>query len=160
MQRDERGTVIDVRDGMARIRVQPTTDCATCPHKGHCHEEEENPVLYWPVARFAQRPDGVENGLAASDAVIIRESSVPRFLLASLVYIVPLLGLISGAVAGDWSGGDMSAVAGGFIGLTIGGLIAFAIGRIGTWRGWWRLAVERLPVQPGSPDLITLNVGS
>ena len=129
----EHGTVVEVNHGVAFIRVRPSQECSACQLKGHCHDtEDQHPILRWPAPK----------GLVAGQRVIIRKTATSRLKLTSMVYGIPLVTLLAGALAGNAYGGDAGAIAGCVAGLAIGAAAVFVAGRAGTRKGTWTLAIE------------------
>lgn len=137
----EHGMVVGIRGGFAQIRVTPSSECNACALKRRCHTGEDGPVLHWPA-----------NGLEVGQEVTIRTTSAPRLLGAGLVYLVPLVAMLLGAAVGNLHSGDPGALVGCGVGLAAGAFVVVLVGRIGTRRGWWRLAVEPFS-PPKSADL-------
>lgn len=159
MPREERGTVIAVADGVARIRVIPSEACGACELRGRCHETGDGAVIHWPVfpSSTIPPPSGLaapveatgpvaatSGDLQAGDTVMIRKAGLPQIALALLVYGLPLVGLMTGATIGNGAGGERGAIVGAAAGTIVSGLIVLVLARIGTRQGWWSATVERM----------------
>ena len=135
-QDEERGTVLEIRHGIAYIRVNPTGECASCGLQEHCHDtEDKKPVLRWPAPK----------GLAVGQEVIVRKTATSQLKLTSLVYGLPLVTMTIGAYIGNGQTGDVGAIIGCAAGLVVGGAMVFAAGRFGTRKGVWTLSIEPAP---------------
>lgn len=106
------GTVIGMDAGVARVRLAPAPGCAGCGSRGAC-------------ASAAAKPQIVEVRLPSATTVgsevtlSIPESSV--VLAALLGYLLPIVGLMVGAVAAiGFVDSDLSAVIGAGAGFLLG----------------------------------------
>lgn len=144
-------TVVAVRDNWAQVECRRKSAC------GHCHQQESCGVGTLAKA-MPGRPQLLE--VALTTPVIVGQQiriGIPeRSLLTSalLVYMVPLLFLLLGAVAGkmastSWPVGEEPAEV---VGALCGGLLGFALARWGAKRlggGFYRPVMLglSLPVQ-------------
>lgn len=88
----EQGIVVRVEDGKAWVRTTPTSACEGCSAKGSCHsvgEEKEVRVLNSPGARVGDR-------------IVLCMDTGPLLRATFLLYVVPILSLLFGALAGEW----------------------------------------------------------
>lgn len=90
----ENGIVIQTTDATAWIKTNRTAACESCASRDSCggghHPSQEMTVE-------------VENtlGVAKGDHVVIGIETKPVMLLTFLVYVVPIICLVAGALAGD-----------------------------------------------------------
>lgn len=91
----ERGVIESVEGGKAVVRVQRGTSCASCEHRAACHLDSGKPLFI-----------EVENELEATAGDWVEISLPTRSLLklSFLVYFVPVLTLVAGALLGaEWA---------------------------------------------------------
>ena len=92
----EKGTVIEIRDGTARVNLVPE-DAGKC---GSCHacdlggSEKQEYIIEVPATA----------GLAAGDEVFIEVPLPSRYLSIVLFFVLPLIFLGAGCVAGYFVG--------------------------------------------------------
>jgi sigma-E factor negative regulatory protein RseC len=93
----ETGTVVEVKNPqIAMIRCQKNSACEHCPSINSCHTEQDGRAMIVE----AYNPLAAEVG----DQVKV-ETSTRHFLQSSFVlYIIPVLGLVIGALAGQLIG--------------------------------------------------------
>lgn len=144
---EECGRVVAVEADGAWVATLSRSGCGRCAETGGCGRqsifrlfgERQHHV-------FARAAGGEAAGLAPGDPVMI---GVPEGLLlraALLVYLLPLVGLLAGALAGQSLAGE-----GGSIFLGVGGLaLGFLGARIIAQRrqhdaGWQPVILQRLP---------------
>ncbi len=135
--RTEYGTILSIENGMARVRVDPGNECHACDLQGHCHTEpDKHPVLHWPAP-----PDAREG-----QRVAVHVTRTSKLGLASLVYLLPLVTSVAGALVAGKLGSPEAADVNSMIGFA-GGLFAslfviIPVARSGTRRGRWQLELE------------------
>lgn len=105
----ERGEVIDSRDGIAVVLVNRSSACEGCGAKGACHT--------FGGGRDAKISVDNEVGAKAGDVVEIGIEEASLVKASFVVYILPIIALLLGAVAGQ----SLS----GYIGISEGGAAAF-----------------------------------
>jgi sigma-E factor negative regulatory protein RseC len=101
------GTILAVQDGVATIRVETPSACASCGSRGVCGDKHTTVRL--PVAETLRAGDGVTLTLA--------EGALVRGALRA--YLLPAVALLLGAVALS-AFGDLAAVGGALSGLGAG----------------------------------------
>jgi len=101
------GTILAVQDGVATIRVETPSACASCGSRGACGGKHTTVRL--PVAETLRAGDGVTLTLA--------EGALVRGALRA--YLLPAVALLLGAVALS-AFGDLAAVGGALSGLGAG----------------------------------------
>ncbi len=101
------GTILSVHDGVATIRVETPSACASCGSRGACGSKDTTVRL--PVAATLRAGDGVTLTLA--------EGALVRGALRA--YLLPATTLLLGAIALS-AFGDLAAVGGALSGLGVG----------------------------------------
>lgn len=142
-RRTEYGTILSIENGVARVRVDPGDECHACNLQGHCHSEpEKHPILHWPA------PPEVREG----QRVAVHVTKTSKLGLASLIYLLPLVTSVAGALIGGEIGQpeatDVNAMIGFAVGLAASALVIIPVARAGTRNGRWELDIE-----PCSDDL-------
>jgi sigma-E factor negative regulatory protein RseC len=112
----ERGTVEKISAQKAVVRIERTSACASCESRSSCHVQNNREFVV-----------EVNNDLGAGDGDVVEitmlSSSVIRASLA--VYLLPVLGLILGALSGGALAGPLHveattpSLAGGGAGLVL-----------------------------------------
>ncbi len=110
----EQGTVEGLKGGKSVVRIERSSACASCESKASCHIEGDKELLV-----------EVRNILGAreGDRVEISMPTASVMKISAFVYIVPVAGLIAGAILGGWLadlfpiGDNASRVLGGALGL-------------------------------------------
>ncbi len=126
-------TVVAVAEDRAQVECRRTTAC------GHCQQQESCGVGAMAKA-MPGRPQLLEVALTMPVSVgqQIRIGIPERSLLKSalLVYMVPLLFLLLGALAGKWGAQWLSLAeeAPEILGALLGGALGFLIARLGARR--------------------------
>ena len=120
MEHTEIGEVVKIFNRTVEIRVNPTENCGTCGVKDSCHT---GPRLSTDRLVTALDPFGLKVGQR------VKINLEPKNLVKAsiIVFVLPLLGLLLGAVvgsfatrtAGYWDYLDLGAVIGGFAGIGI-----------------------------------------
>ncbi|WP_045211165.1 SoxR reducing system RseC family protein [Desulfonatronovibrio magnus] len=141
------GKVLSVHQNMARVRIKRTSSCATCSCAGMCSPFGKD----WMIIE-AQNLPGAREG---QDVVVTYE--VENELKASFIlYIVPLISLILGAVLGAWAdpleNEDLSAVTGGFglLALTYIGIKMYSRKKYSTQQNFNPVISDILPAESSS----------
>ncbi|MEW6665885.1 MAG: SoxR reducing system RseC family protein [Thermodesulfobacteriota bacterium] len=92
----ESGIVERVSLGRALVRIQKGGSCASCENRTSCHIDSDRPLLI-----------EVDNevGAAVSNRVELSMPTASLLKLSFLVYMVPVLALVVGAILGaEWAG--------------------------------------------------------
>ncbi|XOZ33735.1 SoxR reducing system RseC family protein [Halomonadaceae bacterium KBTZ08] len=122
---EREGEVVQCTGSRARVRVAPVTGCPRCAAGEGCGQglleamrSDPRPVTFWVTV-----PD--DERVSPGDRVMLRVTSSALVAGASLVYLVPLLGLVLGAFVGEalTGAGEGATTAAGVAGLA-GGLMA------------------------------------
>lgn len=133
------GLVIQTeRTGLARVAADRKGACGGCDHRGGgCHGclSEANRVESMAVNSV---------GAGVGDLVALKMTPSRLFSGVALLYLLPVLGLICGAFAGDWAIGPVGAIIGAFSGLGIGYGFLIAVGRGETVRRRWMPTITRI----------------
>jgi positive regulator of sigma E activity len=99
----EEGTVLAVEKGMAQVRLVPTHDCDSCCA---CAALKQDHVVSVPAIE----------GLGVGDRVAVEVSVANATAGALLVFVLPLLGLVGGVIAGTrWRPFKLSGNADGLV---------------------------------------------
>jgi sigma-E factor negative regulatory protein RseC len=92
----ENGIVESVSARRAVVRIQKGGSCAACENRSSCHIDSDRPLLV--------EVDN-EMGAAAGDRVELSMPTASLLKLSFLVYMVPVLALVIGAILGAaWAG--------------------------------------------------------
>jgi sigma-E factor negative regulatory protein RseC len=104
------GTIIAVQGEKAQIKITSEDGCAKCALKDSCHSGENIPTIW------ALNP---KNGMVGNQ-VVVELRPQAKILSATLIFILPLLGLFFGyfIAFAIWGGRDYP-VLGAFLGLVI-----------------------------------------
>lgn len=110
-------TVMETDDGYAWVATERKSSCGACAANKACGTAVLSSVLGNKLSRLRVRnPIAAEPGqqveIGIEDAVLVRGSL--------LVYMLPLLGLFTGAALGQWLFGEGAAIVGGGLGLAAG----------------------------------------
>jgi len=114
---EEKGLVIDAADGGAMVRAEGGAQCAGCGAAKHCQGGAGEKVVE------AANPLGAKKG----DRVVIAVPAGELLKASFQVYIVPVIGILSGAGAAQLAvqalwGPEMAGAAAGIGGLAGGAL--------------------------------------
>jgi sigma-E factor negative regulatory protein RseC len=129
---EQEAVVVRVEGGQAFVEVGRDGGCGRCHETGGC----QNGIL---GQLFGSRPRlyRIANGIGAmpGDRVVVGIAEGATLRAAVLTYVLPLSGLLTGAVAASTmvADGDAPAVLGAIVGLAIGvlaGLTLYGIGGI------------------------------
>ncbi len=106
----ETGTVISTERGTATVQFVPKEACEHCGAKGFCHPS--------PGKMTAEAVNSL--GAVAGDQVVMETEVGTSMLAASLVFLVPVAGLVSGYLAARkiW-GSEPAATAGAIVTMLI-----------------------------------------
>ncbi len=120
MEHTEIGEVVKIFNRTVQIRVIPTENCGSCGVKDSCHT---GPQISTARLVTALDPFGLKIGQR------VKINLEPRNLVKAsiIVFVLPLLGLLLGAVSGSFATRaagyldylDLGAVIGGFAGIGI-----------------------------------------
>ena len=123
------GVVLDTDGPRARVATSPGGGCATCGEKGACHL-----ALYSPAKEPADDVLEVDNPIGAQpgDSVELELPGGTELGLSGLVWGVPVLGLIGGAVLGALfhTAAGMGQDAAVLLGALLGLVAAYALLRL------------------------------
>lgn len=128
------------REGWARVAIKRSAGCSGClvnPPTQGCRSCGNGPTMESRVAN----PIGAGTG----DLVRVHLSSVAFLKGAALVYLLPIVLMLIGALALGWAGasigwaGNAGAVGGGLIGLAVGVTFSMGLDRTG------RIGRDRMP---------------
>ena len=117
---EQRARVVSVRDGEARIRTEAQTGCHSCGARSGCGSAliaqmfpaRFNQQLKLGTGHLRVQPRPGDHVLIGIDEGYLQKVSL-------LLYAVPLLGLIGGALAGQLlTGSEPASILGGLLGLT------------------------------------------
>ncbi len=132
---EQSGRVHAVRNGVAEVDVERISSCGSCQAKQACGTAT--------IARFfPQRTNRIQaiNTARArvGDTVIVGLDDSALRNASVVIYLWPLVGLIGGALFGEWAGevsgmvsGELAAIIGGLSGIATG---LYGVGRYGRWR--------------------------
>ena len=125
MQIEESGTVVEVRERTALVRLKRSSACSGCASAGQCHagRGESEQLL---EARN-------EAGAAAGDAVRVAVPARAVIDASARIYLLPIAGLLVGAgaaqvLAGAFISAEAGANAAGFGGIA-GAVLGVVLGR-------------------------------
>jgi sigma-E factor negative regulatory protein RseC len=106
---EELGTVVDLQGDLARVRTERHRACGGCAADGACGTSLADRLLgRRPVVLLARNPLGALPG----ERVVVGVTERGLLVAALAVYLVPLLGLLCGALLGDWAGARLAPAAG------------------------------------------------
>ena len=105
---EERGRIIAIVGDQARVTAERRSACGQCNVSSACGTSLLERVFgRHPVELLARNPIGAQVG----DEVVVGLSEQGLLRTAAAAYLVPILGLIVGAVLGERFGGAASEVA-------------------------------------------------
>ncbi len=140
---DEVGVVIETGEGWARVRVEPTAQCSHCSARSLCIVGDET-----------HRVIEVDNPVGAVPEQRVTISVTPGAALGAgaIVYVMPVAGLILGAVAGSRLAGDLalpvnpdlSGALLGLIGLVLSVFLVRAIDSLARRRNTFRPTITKV----------------
>lgn len=159
---EETGRVISVQGDLAEVEGQPRSGCGSCAVKGTCGTSLL--ARYFGPKRLllqAHNPIGARPG----ERVVVGLSEGSLLEASVLAYLVPLLAMIGGAVAGTFVAARLapaytqilSAVTG------LGGLAAALAWLVGFIRAkslderYRPRILRRLSIDPGEPPVVSLR---
>ena len=112
------GQVLSTSHDRAKVKIKRSSSCATCSCAGMCSPFGKD----WMIID-ALNPPGAMQG----QQVMVTYQMEDELKASFILYIIPLLSLLLGAVAGAWldpvNNQDISAVTGGFGMLTVSYLV-------------------------------------
>lgn len=125
---EESGTVVEVRDRTALVRVRRTAACQGCAAAGRCHTGQGKDEQVIEARNDANAGVGDEVRVAISTGAVLGASA--------RIYVLPVIGLLAGAAAAQALAGAFSAAGaadgaagiGGIAGAVCGALIARRLG--------------------------------
>ncbi len=97
----ENGIVTKTADGMAWVKTERSSACASCSSRHSCN----------PLGEGEDREVETRNRLEAipGDAVVIQVDTAPMLKLVFLVYVFPIICMIVGAAAGQYAAPGLGA---------------------------------------------------
>ncbi|RQD61875.1 MAG: hypothetical protein D5R98_06190 [Desulfonatronovibrio sp. MSAO_Bac4] len=111
---EKSGQVLSTHQNLARVKIKRTSSCATCSCVGMCSPFGKD----WMIIEALNLP-----GAREGQNVIVTYEVENELKASFILYIVPLISLILGAVVGAWldplHNQDLSSVTGGFGLLTL-----------------------------------------
>lgn len=111
---EKSGQVLSTHQNLARVKIKRTSSCATCSCAGMCSPFGKD----WMIIEALNLP-----GAREGQNVIVTYEVENELKASFILYIVPLISLILGAVVGAWldplHNQDLSSVTGGFGLLTL-----------------------------------------
>jgi sigma-E factor negative regulatory protein RseC len=127
---EQQATVAEVRDADALVLIERQSGCGSCAAKSGCGTSAI--ASLFPQRRSVVRVPNTE-GAAVGDRVIVGLPEAGLQYASLLLYGVPLLTLIGGAVLGQGLGGnDLLSTLGAVVGLTGGLLLVRRLSRDST----------------------------
>lgn len=122
---EEEGVVVSVRGESAQVRVQQRSACGSCSARQGCGTS-----LLASLFPRRERVFMARNPLAArvGDHVVIglRESDLQ--LASVVIYLLPVLGLIAGAMLGSWLAEVLNSTDGELLSILLGsGMLALTL---------------------------------
>lgn len=127
---EEAGTVVEVRDGRARVRTRRSEGCGQCSARGACASlGGGRDANVWVEDPIGTRP-GERVIIAVPEGTVVRASI--------LVYLVPVLALVAGALVGHAVGPrwglspDLGAATAGLGAMVLAFLLARCLGGTAT----------------------------
>jgi sigma-E factor negative regulatory protein RseC len=109
-----RGRIVAIADGMAEVQVAAISACGSCRSKETCGTAAA--TANTQIVRI-----DATTGMHAGDEISLQMEAATVAGGALLGYLMPVLSLLGGAIAGSvWFGGDVAAALGAGIGLTLG----------------------------------------
>lgn len=106
---EKSGQVLSTHQNLARVKIKRTSSCATCSCAGMCSPFGKD----WMIIEAINLP-----GAREGQNVIVTYEMENELKASFILYIVPLISLILGAIMGAWldplQNQDLSSVIGGF----------------------------------------------
>lgn len=139
---EARAVVVDVADGLARVRVVDRQEgCGRCDEPGGCRSVKLAYAIRPPASEFSL-PDTL--GVRVGDEVALQLQDGASLRSALVSYGLAAVLLILGAAAGQWlSGSDGGAMAGALAGLALAWAVNRSLHRSRRWRGSLRVEMAR-----------------
>ena len=117
------GTVIETDGIMAKVLVQPATECLGCPSKSHCHGGETKPREINVINDF---------GAVVSDTVEFEADSWKMIVSASLLWLMPVAAMSVGYIVADRFAGGVVPIVSAFLFLGVSFAVLRGIDRLVT----------------------------
>ena len=119
----EQGKVEEINENTALVRIQKRSACAHCGSKDSCSISKRDALI--------EVPNDLDAGLGDQVEITVPEGTLLR--LSALVYLLPVVALLIGAILGTelsgkfgWDSGISSIAGGGIlIAAVFGGLIIY-----------------------------------
>lgn len=134
---EQEARVRAVDGDIAEVVVMRQSSCGSCQAKSGCGTALVGDLF--PNREMALRLANTQQA-QAGDRVLVGLPEAALQVAALLLYGLPLLAMIAGAIAGQWlaeslaTAAEPAAIAGGLFGLTAGLVAARALGRRGDMR--------------------------
>lgn len=110
----ETGLVLDEKGPYVVVRAEEGGNCAGCGAKGHCHAGSGGDKTVEAVN---------DAGAHTGDRVVISIPSADFLKAAFQVYMVPVIGILAGAAAGQFAGGGIFGAEAAGSAAGVGGLV-------------------------------------
>lgn len=139
------GVIVSRSGSMARARVSGIRTCATCSCSRPLHEDNSAPPRTITVHNTVDAQIGQK--------VLIASPGKAKAIAPGILFGIPFLGLLAGALVGNWaapfSAEDLNTLIGAGLGLTLGFIAARIISTLGfTAPQFLPQAIEILPEHP------------
>ncbi len=130
MMLEEKARVVSVESGFATIESIGSAGCSSCSASASCGTAS----LASLFGRRSRKLRVLNNiGALPGDQVIVQLNSSAMMLASILVYLLPLLMLLAGAILGEWLAQVMGLENGEIVAISVAltaALLAFRISRI------------------------------
>lgn len=151
-------TVLDVESDRVLVEVQRRTACGSCESKDGCGTSA---LAGWFSRRVSRLPLRTTLPLRVGDAVVIGLEEAALLRASLLLYLLPILALVAGALGGaalaGSDGGEWLGVAGGVSGFAAGLALARFRAASLPWRDDAEVVVLR---RHGNPVSVPMDPGS
>ena len=114
----EQGEVVKVEPGVATVRLSSGENCASCSARGGCHMEVD---LGFDKTRKLVAANRINARVGDTVEVLIPEQQ--RLQAGLIVFGLPVVLAVAGAIAGSLVGGDLAVLVGVLGGLGLGGAV-------------------------------------
>ncbi|BAO44052.1 SoxR reducing system RseC family protein [Thiolapillus brandeum] len=102
---EEEGVVLEINNGLAEVLTQRKSACGSCAAKNGCGTSLVESLFPQRSRAFLAKN---EVGAKEGDQVILGLDEAALQMASLLVYLVPILGLIAGAMLGTWLGSKLA----------------------------------------------------
>ena len=117
------GKVIETDGIMAKVLIEPATECLGCPSKSHCHGGEMKPREIRVINDF---------GASVSDSVEFEADSWKMIVSASLLWLMPVAAMFVGYIVADRYASGVVPIISAFLFLGVSFVILRGIDRLVT----------------------------